>query len=67
MQSGYDEIGDIIEHAFNGQQAVELIQNAFFNHAYTFGLIFMDCSMPIMDGYQTTDWIRNFSVQEGLQ
>ena len=31
MQSGYDEIGDIIEHAFNGQQAVELIQNAFYN------------------------------------
>jgi len=41
--------------ANNGQEAVEL----FTNSGEYYDLIFMDCQMPIMDGYAATIKIRN--------
>ncbi|MFA6403917.1 MAG: PAS domain S-box protein [Salinivirgaceae bacterium] len=38
--------------ASSGQQAIEMIKNN------TFDLIFMDIRMPIMDGYETTTFIK---------
>ena len=43
------------EIASNGQEGFELAKNK------TFDLIFMDISMPIMDGYEATIAIRNHS------
>ncbi len=47
-----------IEVAEHGQQAVELVQNASFD------LIFMDCQMPILDGYDATRSIRTLEIQQ---
>ncbi|MEL0608953.1 response regulator [Vibrio echinoideorum] len=44
--------------AENGQRAIELYQQAITNDV-PFDGILMDCQMPIMDGYEATQHIRN--------
>lgn len=44
---------DVANH---GQEAIELLNAATDTPAYT--LILMDCQMPVLDGYQTTEAIR---------
>jgi PAS domain S-box-containing protein len=46
--------------ADNGQLALDLLANR------TFDLIFMDCQMPVLDGYETTAAIRSRERQNGL-
>ena len=50
MQDGYENISDVIQQVFNGHEAIEIVKDAF-EQDYSFGLIFMDCSMPVVDGY----------------
>jgi len=42
-----------IEKATNGKEAIEKLQSSEFD------LIIMDIRMPVMDGYDATDYIRN--------
>ncbi|WP_122047121.1 response regulator [Vibrio atlanticus] len=44
--------------AENGQQAIDLYQQAITDDV-PFDGILMDCQMPIMDGYEATEHIRN--------
>lgn len=44
-----------VEIANNGQVAIALLSKT----SSPFDCIFMDCQMPVMDGYQTTEAIRN--------
>jgi len=62
QQYGFKDIIKIIDQAYNGQEALTLVKNSYFQtqENYNYGLIFMDLSMPIMDGYQASDKIRNF-------
>ena len=48
---------DITDFANNGQEALKLVEN-MAEKGESYGLIFMDCSMPIMDGYECTTKIR---------
>ena len=45
------------------------IKNSHFNRKepYHYALIFMDLSMPIMDGYQASDKIRAFVKAKNMQ
>ncbi len=48
------ELGCEITIANNGREAIDILNEA----QAPFKLIFMDCQMPILDGYQTTEKIR---------
>jgi CheY-like chemotaxis protein len=55
-----------VDTAYNGQQAIDLVKNGFNKEEYSYGLIFMDCSMPIMNGYEASDLIREFALKNHL-
>ena len=48
-------INDIVDQAKDGAEALEAVSNA---RGFQYGLVIMDCSMPIMDGYQAAMKIR---------
>ena len=52
LSSMLQKWGHIIETVTNGKQAIELMKQ----HRYD--LVFMDCQMPEMDGYECTERIR---------
>jgi CheY-like chemotaxis protein len=51
-------LGYPIDVAGNGQEAVDAVSRA------QYALIFMDCQMPVMDGFQATREIRTFVPQQ---
>jgi CheY-like chemotaxis protein len=53
-------VSSIIDEVTNGLEAYKAIKKAQMEGKFEYGLIFMDCSMPIMDGYEATDKIRKF-------
>ena len=48
-------IDQFIDQAVNGLEAVKAVKNAAADGTFQYGLILMDCSMPIMDGYEATE------------
>jgi len=52
-------LGAEVQVANNGLEALEMVQNEEFD------LVLMDCQMPIMDGYQATDQIRQLGGHFG--
>ena len=49
----------LLDEAKNGREALDKVFTGHENNI-TYGLIFMDCSMPIIDGYEASDNIRSF-------
>ena len=60
QNSGFEDIEKLIDKANNGQEALDLVKSSFEKKEYSYGLIFMDCSMPVMNGYVASDLIRDF-------
>jgi len=53
------KIGCRVSLASNGKEAVEAITDNQYD------LVFMDCQMPVMDGYQATEAIRRLEEERG--
>ncbi|ETV79399.1 hypothetical protein, variant [Aphanomyces astaci] len=51
-----------LQWEINGKDAVD----AYVSHHESFDMIFMDCEMPVMDGYAATQAIRQFEAENGL-
>lgn len=41
-------------------ETVKKVKDAFYRGSHTYGLILTDISMPIMDGYESSESIRDF-------
>ena len=50
----------ICDQATNGLEAFKAVKKAHEDKEYEYGIIFMDCSMPILDGYDASDKIRQY-------
>lgn len=51
-----ESTGMVIDIADNGEVAIQALRNSSTNRPYD--VIFMDCQMPVLDGFQTTEQIR---------
>ncbi len=57
-KSTLEDLGYTVDTAENGEIALEKIKK------YNYGAVFMDCQMPIMDGYKATQKIRQGACGE---
>ena len=54
LLSGFGQEADFAE---NGEQAVEMVQES-----EPYDVVFMDCEMPVLNGYDATQIIRQWEV-----
>ena len=54
----YEGLEQIVDTASSGEQCLELVKNGLLSASYQYSLVFMDLSMRPMDGYQTTERLR---------
>ena len=57
----------MVDNAQNGLEAFHMYKKIFIQDENSYGLIFMDCSMPIMNGYDATEKIRQYSKSMKVQ
>ena len=56
----------LVDTAHNGENAYNMVKKSFNEMQFSYGLIFMDCSMPVMDGYEASDLIRDFCRKNNI-
>jgi CheY-like chemotaxis protein len=57
-----EELGLDCDMVADGKQALDILRNSAHDKPYT--LVFMDCQMPVLDGYATTECIRKGDAGE---
>ena len=53
-------IQKLVDRAYNGLEALTILKNGHKNKTHTYGLILTDISMPVMDGYELSEEVRDF-------
>lgn len=56
LKAQLQQLGHHVDSADNGQQAVQMAK------LNTYAIIFMDCQMPVVDGYQATKTIKQSAL-----
>ena len=50
----------LVDRAYNGLEAFNRVKDGFEKGTHVYGLVLTDISMPIMDGFEEAEKIRNF-------
>jgi CheY-like chemotaxis protein len=50
----------LVDTAKDGAESIQLVREAYLEKDSEYALIISDCQMPICDGYEATEWIREF-------
>jgi CheY-like chemotaxis protein len=59
---------NILDKANNGQEALDIVKEKLeMVNGYSYGIIFMDCSMPILDGYKASLEIKKFYRTQNIE
>lgn len=56
-------LSKVVDRAYNGMEAFTKVKDAYNKGSHIYGLIFTDISMPLMDGFELAEEIRNFYRQ----
>ena len=56
----------LIDKAGDGLEALESVRNSVRDMKFSYGLIIIDCSMPLMNGYEATEKIRRYLKVKGI-
>ena len=57
---GIRGLNSIIDRAYNGLEALAKVKDAFEKNSHVYGLILTDISMPVVDGYEVAEEVREF-------
>ena len=57
---GIKGLGNLVDRAYNGLEGVKKVKDSLASGKQTYGLVFTDISMPVMDGYEASNEIREF-------
>ena len=55
-----DGLEDLVDRAYNGLDALKKMRQSFEKDRAIYSLVLTDISMPVMDGYEVADEIRNY-------
>ena len=66
QQTGYKNIMQLIDKAGDGLEALQRVKNSVRDMKFSYGLIIIDCSMPLMNGYEATEKIRRYLKVKGI-
>ena len=59
-QLGIKGICSLTDRAYNGLEGLNKVRDGLVSGRHTYGLIITDLSMPVMDGFEATQEIREF-------
>ena len=49
-----------VDRAYNGLEALNKVKDAFLTGSHIYALVLTDIGMPVMDGFESAEQIRNF-------